>query len=237
MSRREGISTTSLIDRILYPERLSDLHKADDARLRALLTLFSDSCVPRLPIVEFRSLLADVNCLFLSAESVEDKTIVVYIEGCWDCFCAAHVDVLQRARESAKASLSSDQPEVNVKLVVGVDDDKSVKERLGEPSLFLQSERALDVAQCRFVDAIVMKSGPDLPPDTLLALGVQVVVCWDGQTRPNNISQGKGLAYIELPDGKDSNGPRFYTPKKLRDRLQSNLAAYEERQSRKASRT
>ncbi len=26
---------------------------------------------------------------------------------------------------------------------------QSVKERLGEPSLFLQSERALDVAQCR----------------------------------------------------------------------------------------
>ncbi len=34
-----------------------------------------------------------------------------------------------------------------------------------------------------------MKSGQDLPPDTLLALGVQVVVCWDGQTRPNNISR------------------------------------------------
>lgn len=77
--------------------------------------------MPRLPIVELRSPSAYVKPVFPSSGAVQDKTIVAYIEGSWDCFCAAYVDVLQRAKDVTRNSLSSD---ATVKLIVGIDDDK-----------------------------------------------------------------------------------------------------------------
>ncbi|KLO20025.1 hypothetical protein SCHPADRAFT_934648 [Schizopora paradoxa] len=234
VKRTEGISTTSLIDRILYPERLSDIRKADTNHLRNLLQLFSESCVPRLPVIELRSPSADVELLFQSSDIGRGQEIVAYIDGSWDCFCAAHVDLLQSARDATKKLFPDD---VIVKLVVGIDDDRAAQERIGESPIFLQCERALDVAQCRFVDAIVMKSAQDLSSGTLLALGVRAVVCWDEQRMPSEASKGKDLVYVDIASHSNGKGSRFYTSKKLRERLQSNLAAYEARQIRKSSRT
>ena len=47
--------------------------------------------------------------------------MVAYIDGSWDCFCAAHVDLLQNAKDAARELFPDD---VAVKLVVGIDDDK-----------------------------------------------------------------------------------------------------------------
>lgn len=93
-----GISTTSLIERVLHPERP---RVSSEEPLRALLHAFSQSATPAVPILAADEALP---------ESFPNERTLVW--GAWDCFGAGHVELLRRAREAGGTAL-----------VVGVWDD------------------------------------------------------------------------------------------------------------------
>ncbi|KAG8748613.1 hypothetical protein FRC10_000004 [Ceratobasidium sp. 414] len=100
--RTDGISTTSIIDRIALPEtRLL----APEEALWKLIDEFATSCTIPPPILD----LSDPNNRHdvIPRDHGQD---VVYIGGSWDVFGAAHVELLRRASKVRK----------NAYLIVGV---------------------------------------------------------------------------------------------------------------------
>jgi ethanolamine-phosphate cytidylyltransferase len=90
----DGISTTSLIDRILLPEtRLL----APEEAFWKLINEFAAACSEPPPIID----LSDPNNRHdtLPRDNPRD---VVYIGGSWDVFGAGHVELLRRAHQSRK---------------------------------------------------------------------------------------------------------------------------------------
>ena len=84
---REGISTTSIIQRILEP----DMPRPDQAPLRNLLNAFAGSIFPLPPVIDLDSAgRCEIPRL--------GDTMVAYIGGSWDCFSAGHVEYLRWAK-------------------------------------------------------------------------------------------------------------------------------------------
>jgi len=89
---RDGISTTSLIDRILLPEtRLL----APEEALWKLIDEFAAACPDPPPIID----LSDPNNRHdtLPRDNSRD---VVYIDASWDVFGSGHVELLRRAYQA-----------------------------------------------------------------------------------------------------------------------------------------
>jgi ethanolamine-phosphate cytidylyltransferase len=108
--RTHGISTTSLIERILHPS----LSTSDTHSLRPLLDAFANSCSPRPAIVD----LAGPG----PHEILVGPSELVYIGGSWDCFGRGHVEYLRRAKEAASAL--GGRPRL---LVVGIYSDQVLR--------------------------------------------------------------------------------------------------------------
>jgi hypothetical protein len=90
---REGISTTSLIQRILEP----DLPRPDQRPLRNLLDAFARSISPPPAIIDL-----DSPGPFEIPRLGDTK--VVYVGGSWDCFSAGHVEYLRRSKAAVRAN-------------------------------------------------------------------------------------------------------------------------------------
>jgi hypothetical protein len=103
---REGISTTSLIQRILEP----DLPRPDQRPLRNLLDAFAGSIFPSPVIIDL-----DSPGRFEIPRLGDTK--VVYVGGSWDCFSAGHVEYLRRSKAAVRVN-------DRVMLVVGLWSDK-----------------------------------------------------------------------------------------------------------------
>ena len=89
----QGISTTSLIQRVLHPNLLDEVHMLDDTPLRQLLASFSESCNP--PLFIF-----DAGTDRMTTGSLRGNESA-YIASSWDCFCSAHVEMLKKAKDTA----------------------------------------------------------------------------------------------------------------------------------------
>jgi len=103
---REGISTTSLIQRILEP----DLPLPDQTPLRNLLDAFAGSISPR-PVIIY----LDSPGRFEIPRLGDTK--VAYVGGSWDCFSAGHVEYLRRSKAAVRVNYC-------VMLAVGLWSDK-----------------------------------------------------------------------------------------------------------------
>lgn len=112
LSTREGISTTSLIQRILQP----DLPLTNQKSLRDLMEVFASSISPPLRIIDA------VTEDFHAIPGLTSDATVAYIGGSWDCFGAGHVDYLRRAKAALKTGESQ-----AVTLVVGIWPDEVQK--------------------------------------------------------------------------------------------------------------
>ncbi|KZV92525.1 Nucleotidylyl transferase [Exidia glandulosa HHB12029] len=155
--RTAGISTTSLIERILHPDKP---RISSEEPLRELLRAFSQSATPNVPVLTGEKAV-------LPEEFPATRALTC---GAWDCFGAGHVELLRRAREAGGGSL-----------IVGVWDDATVEEVTGEKPLLAHLERALALVQCRHVDAVILHF-PRTPSLSLLSsLGVSNVVTF-GET-------------------------------------------------------
>jgi len=100
---RGGISTTSLIARILRPEVVKEVNVTAPT-LRTLLDEFAASCLPSIPIIE----LGTTGRLPSGGWS--------YIGGSWDCFSAGHLRLLEDAQTISQKK--------GGRLLVGVWDDE-----------------------------------------------------------------------------------------------------------------
>ncbi|EUC62270.1 ethanolamine-phosphate cytidylyltransferase [Rhizoctonia solani AG-3 Rhs1AP] len=136
--RTDGISTTSLIDRILMPEtRLL----APEEALWKLINEFSAACPEPPPIID----LSDPNNRHdtLPRDNSRD---VVYIGASWDAFGSGHVEFLRRAHQTRK----------NAYLIVGVWGEQTTWDECGERPLLDTLERVLAVLQCRYTSAVII---------------------------------------------------------------------------------
>ncbi|CAE6452800.1 unnamed protein product [Rhizoctonia solani] len=136
--RTNGISTTSIIDRILLPEtRLL----APEEALWKLIDEFSAACPEPPPIID----LSDPNNRHdtLPQDNPRD---VVYIGASWDVFGSGHVELLRRAHQTRK----------NPYLIVGVWGEQTTWDEYGERPLLDTLERVLAVLQCRYTSAVII---------------------------------------------------------------------------------
>ncbi|CAE6529405.1 unnamed protein product [Rhizoctonia solani] len=135
---RDGISTTSIIDRILLPEtRLL----APEEELWKLIDEFAATCSDPPPIID----LSDPNNRHdtLPRDNSRD---VVYIGASWDVFGSGHVELLRRAHQTRKDTY----------LIVGVWGEQAAWDECGERPLLDTLERVLAVLQCRYTSAVII---------------------------------------------------------------------------------
>ncbi|KIM76056.1 hypothetical protein PILCRDRAFT_826705 [Piloderma croceum F 1598] len=158
---REGISTTSLIQRILEP----GLPLPDQGPLRNLLDVFAGSIFPPPAIIDL-----DSPGRFEFPRHGDTK--VVYVGGSWDCFSAGHVEYLRRSKAAVRVN-------GRVMLAVGLWSDKTIRDVAGDPPFLLLMERALAVIQCRHADALILNAPCDISISTYNSLAIDIVVNGD----------------------------------------------------------
>jgi ethanolamine-phosphate cytidylyltransferase len=92
----EGISTTSIIQRILEP----NLPRPDPEPLQKLLKAFIDSCgQPQPPMIDLS--ITNLSSIALPKPNPELSPLKrIYLAESWDCFGSAHVEYLRRAKYS-----------------------------------------------------------------------------------------------------------------------------------------
>ncbi|KAH7104498.1 Nucleotidylyl transferase [Auriculariales sp. MPI-PUGE-AT-0066] len=161
VKRTNGISTTSLIDRVMNSQRIV---RTDQHALRALLDQFSNSTSPHVPVVDFINGPAQLNAAFSSNRAL--------IFGAFDCFGAGHVELLRRSKEALPPDTA---------LVVGLWDDVTVQVLTGEPPLLAHLERALALVQCLHVDAVLLYFPLSPSPAGIKSLGIAQIVSYDRQ--------------------------------------------------------
>ncbi|EJD55213.1 Nucleotidylyl transferase [Auricularia subglabra TFB-10046 SS5] len=172
--RTQGISTTSLIDRILHPDKPWEI---DEAALRDLLAKFAASSGD-LPVLD---------CAVSDIRLAKDDRPHALIYGAWDCFGAGHIGLLRRARDALPPSS---------RLIVGVWAGETIEALSGSPPLLTCLERALALSQCRYVDAVVLKFPREPSQDLLDRLGVDTIVSFQ-EHQP--VTDGVKVVQVEAP--------------------------------------
>ncbi|KAF8525201.1 Nucleotidylyl transferase [Hysterangium stoloniferum] len=208
--RTEGISTTSLIQRLLLPETTST-EEPEQGKLRELLDLFVAAVPYPYAVLDYGNLLCGNGVEDIRTKRPAGKTIK-YIGGSWDCFGAGHVELLRRAKEI----------EENGVLIVGLWTDQDIQVQTGARPLLTLLERALAITQCKYTDGIILSVPMALPEPVAHAIGIELVVnstSSDAAEKPlKNVS-------VAVPQLQDIPG--------LRKKLMSQRKLYEERQMRK----
>ncbi|KAF8610028.1 Nucleotidylyl transferase [Ceratobasidium sp. AG-I] len=202
--RTDGISTTSIIDRITLPEtRLL----APEEALWKLINEFATSCSPPPPIID----LSDPNNRHdvLPRDNTQD---VVYIGGSWDVFGSGHVELLRRASKVRE----------NVYLIVGVWGEQDVWDDCGERPLLDTLERVLAVLQCRYTSAVIIDAPPDPTPAFLSEITAKFVINPGEDFAMQNDIQVLPVAVPELQ-----------TIEQLRERITDRKDLYSARQKKK----
>ncbi|KAF8682295.1 Cytidylyltransferase-like [Rhizoctonia solani] len=199
-----GISTTSLIDRILLPEtRLL----APEEALWKLIDDFATSCPEPPPIID----LSDPNNRHdtLPRDNPRD---VVYIGASWDVFGARHVELLRRAHQTRKDAY----------LVVGVWGEQATWDECGERPLLDTLERVLAVLQCRYTSAVII----DAPVEPTAAFLSEV-------TANFVVNPGHNFSITNDIQVLPVSVPKLQTINELRERLKDRKDLYSARQKKK----
>ncbi|KAG9126282.1 Ethanolamine-phosphate cytidylyltransferase [Ceratobasidium sp. 392] len=205
--RTDGISTTSIIDRIVLPEtRLL----APEEALWKLIDEFATSCTIPPPIVD----LSDPNNRHDSIPRDHGRD-VVYIGGSWDVFGAAHVELLRRASKVRE----------NTYLIVGVWGEQDVWDDCGERPLLDTLERVLAVLQCRYTSAVIIEAPTEPNPAFLSEISAKFVVNPGERFAMHNDVQDVQVLPVAVP--------QLQTIAELRERIIDRKDLYSARQKKK----
>ncbi|KAJ1309732.1 hypothetical protein OPQ81_006497 [Rhizoctonia solani] len=202
--RTDGISTTSIIDRILLPEtRLL----APDEALWKLIDEFAAACPEPPPIID----LSDPNNRhdILPRDNSRD---VVYIGASWDVFGSGHVELLRRAHQARKDTY----------LIVGVWGEQAVWDECGERPLLDTLERVLAVLQCRYTSAVII----DAPVEPTSAFLAEI-------TAKFVVNPGDNFVITNSIQVLPVAVPTLQTIEELRERIKDRKDLYSARQKRK----
>ncbi|KAG9104027.1 hypothetical protein FRC06_006107 [Ceratobasidium sp. 370] len=205
--RTDGISTTSIIDRIVLPEtRLL----APEEALWKLIDEFAASCTIPPPILD----LSDPNNRHDTIPRDHGQD-VVYIGGSWDVFGAAHVELLRRASSVRK----------NAYLIVGVWGEQDVWDDCGERPLLDTLERILAVLQCRYTSAVIIEAPIEPTPAFLSEISAKFVVNPGEHFAMHNDIQDVQVLPVAVP--------KLQTIAELRERIHDRKDLYSARQKKK----
>ncbi|KAF8588434.1 Nucleotidylyl transferase [Ramaria rubella] len=210
--RTEGISTTSLIERIMRPDEWATA-PTDDTRLGTLIDLFVASIPHPYPVLRYDRLSSDECCIIRQRWPPQKK--IVYLGGSWDCFGAGHVELLRQAKNIT-------EPE-NTLLVVGVWSDQVLHDRTGGRPLLTLLERALAIIQCKYTDAVILSPPVTLTEQFADSIGIELIVNSD------HPSKNKGVQHVHIHE------PPLQDIASLREKLLARRELYEERQRRKGA--
>jgi len=160
--------------------------------------------------------------LFSDGKEAKPTDKVVYVDGAFDLFHAAHINVLEKARALGDF------------LIVGVHDDQSVNSYKGVnfPIMNLY-ERVLSVLSCKYTDEVVIGAPLKMDRQFIERLNIRVVVhgkapvaaCPDGSD-PYEVPRALGLCQ-EVDSGSD------LTTTVIIDRVGKNWQLYEARNKKK----
>lgn len=161
--RTEGVSTTDIVGRMLlntkYHHQHADKPVVDPSRASAEGEPPAAAPVRLLPTNRMLRL--------FSAGHKDPKPgdRVVYMDGAWDMFHAAHIETLKIARSFGDY------------LLVGVQGDSVVNRRRGSnlPIMNLY-ERVLSVLGCKYVDDVLIDAPDELDEQMIKSLGITLVV-------------------------------------------------------------
>eukprot|EP00939_MAST-03C_sp_MAST-3C-sp1_P001777 g1777.t1 len=171
VKRTEGVSTTTLISRLLSAtaERVTQKQDKNETDCEGS----KEDAVSFLRYLSTSSRLAQ----FSNLRTPRKGDRVVYVAGDFDIFHAGHVDVLEAAKKLGDF------------LLVGVWDDETVRKRgrLGDkgvgsryfPAMGLQ-ERVVSVLSCKLTDDVVIGAPWHVTKDLLKTFNVCTVVCVGG---------------------------------------------------------
>lgn len=240
IKRTEGVSTTAIVDRILWAAQCDEKNGkrktlGDDAGDEK-----NENKTEKPPVCQNRFLATARRIAQFSAGTrpIPKHAVVVYVHGAFDLFNAGHVFLLREAKKLGDF------------LLVGIWDDEAVTNRHGKghPVLTCQ-ERALGVAACRLVDDVVIGVPREVGEDLLATFGVRVVLAeesefgtassdsFESQTEKplksdaNLVPKQHGL-FRELRTPEVGSADALTTTEIIK-RVRENAAAYETRNARK----
>ncbi|MDC1215611.1 adenylyltransferase/cytidyltransferase family protein [bacterium] len=228
IKRTEGVSTTAIVDAILYAARFGEKENKSDENASTTQELTQE--VTAKPSSENRFLTTTRRVTQFSGggKAVPENAHVVYVHGAFDLFNAGHVHLLEKAKAFGDY------------LLVGIWDDADVRSQEGEGHPVLKcQERALGVLACRHVDDIILGAPTRVTKDLLATFDVKVVVAEamegsiekDAVDDPNKVAKNMGIfRTVEAPEAGSAGA---LTPSEIIKRVDENRAAYESRNERK----
>jgi ethanolamine-phosphate cytidylyltransferase len=137
IKRTEGVSTTSLVGRLLLMTRE---HHLPDKSSSSNTTISISEFLPTVQRLYQFSKYSDAN--YTNNANIER---VVYIDGAFDLFHVGHVEILKKAKALGDF------------LLVGIHEDKVVNSYMGKNYPIMNSyERVLNVLSSKYVDEVIL---------------------------------------------------------------------------------
>jgi ethanolamine-phosphate cytidylyltransferase len=172
IKRTEGISTTSLVGRLLLMTREHHMPVG-----------IADSSIPQPELNTSKFLLSSQRIFQFSRfsdpnykhEGLEGKKIV-YLDGSFDLFHVGHIEVIEKAKALGDF------------LMVGIHDDKTVNQIRGHnyPIMNLQ-ERVLNVLACKAVDEVIMGAPWSISKELITTLKISVITTLEVIDYPSKV--------------------------------------------------
>eukprot|EP00296_Roombia_truncata_P000089 JP435748.1.p1 GENE.JP435748.1~~JP435748.1.p1 ORF type:complete len:437 (-),score=102.38 JP435748.1:241-1521(-) len=168
IKRTEGVSTTDIVGRMLLMTR-DHFAKENEDMDHELVRRYSDMSEVTSPSTSFTRVSSFLPTTwrfnqFSSGKMPKPGDRIVYINGAWDMFHAAHVEILRKAHELGDF------------LLVGVMSDQDVNRYRGlnYPILNLH-ERTLSVLSCRYTDEVIIGCPLEVTMDLVTTMGISIV--------------------------------------------------------------
>lgn len=174
IKRTEGVSTTTLVGRLLLMTREHHMpSESENLQLSATehqhnhhvtTSSAADQFLPTTQRLYLFSKFAEKNYIYNTLPKV-DPQCVVYIDGAFDLFHIGHVEALEEAKKMGDF------------LLVGVHSDKTVNEAKGKnyPIMNLH-ERVLNVLSCKFVDEVILGAPWIITQEMVTTMRIGLVV-------------------------------------------------------------
>jgi len=187
IKRTEGISTTQLVNRILFVDtrHMDTPNKEGDGSIQQK----QEDWTHHSPYTSMSHFLPTTRKIaqFANAKSPKPNDKIVYIDGGFDLYHVGHVEAIRQAKELGDY------------LIVGVHDDSVINQvRGGNFPVMNLHERVLGVLSSRYVDEVVLGAPFAVTEDMIKQLRINLVIHGDDP--------------VLLVDGKDP----YEVPRKLK---------------------
>jgi ethanolamine-phosphate cytidylyltransferase len=164
IKRTEGVSTTTLVGRLLLMTREHHMPHSDSQKLDPTkdLSLSASNFLPTSQRIYQFSKFADRHYVYNNRPQNPQK--IVYLAGSFDLFHCGHLEILEEAKKLGDF------------LLVGIHDDRTINKLMGKnyPIMNLH-ERVLNVLSCKWVDEVILGAPEEVTSEMISTMGIKVV--------------------------------------------------------------